>query len=58
VALRKQELWNQLREADAASLRPRPSRLRRLAATVLGPDRSVSDGPNNKAAGTIAYRRG
>jgi hypothetical protein len=38
VALLKQELWNQLREADAASPRPRPSRLRRLSAMVLGPD--------------------
>jgi hypothetical protein len=30
VALQKQELWNQLREADAASPAPRPVRRRRL----------------------------
>ena len=30
MALKKQELWNQLREAEAATPQPGPRRLRRL----------------------------
>jgi len=38
VALRKQELWNQLREAEAASARRPPPRRRRLWLLGAGAD--------------------